>query len=623
VGLSSSLTTVLTALHATQRGLDLVAGNISNADTEGYTRKSLQVVNVSPGTQNSIGVRVAAVQREIDLFVQTQYRTNLSSASYADVQARFASRLDQLYGQPGEINAFDTFVNNFTSSMEALAATPEDPSVRLGVMSDASSLAQHLQSMTTEIQRMRAEAEQALSDGVDRINQLLGNLQTINTAIVGAGAASAPPADMLDDRDRIVTELSNYMDLRVHDHPDHSISLMTPSGMLLFDRTASTLEFDARPVVSANATWTADPATRELGTIMLSAPGGYKVDLVADGTFRSGELAGLVEARDSLLVEAQTQLDEFAHMVATALSSRTVDGVSAVVGLQEGFDLDVNDMLAGNEITLTYTDTGTPQTVRFLRVDDASKLPLSNDVTADPNDTVYGIDFSGGTAAVVAQMALALGGSFTVSDEGGGVIRILDDGGVGTIDIDGLNASVTNTVLTDQGTALPFFVDSGRNSGLYTNSLDGEPQKIGFAGRITVNPDLIADPSRLVIYETGPNTPSGDATRPNELLARLNETVFTYSSDTGIGTTTAPYAGSVASFARQIISFQGAQSANLERLSEGQEIIVNGFKERLDESSKVSVDQELAQLIRLQTAYAANARILSAVDEMMQILMGV
>ncbi len=623
MGLSASLSTVLTALHSTQRGLDVVAGNIANADTAGYTRKSLSVMNITSGLKASIGVRVAGVQREIDLFVQTQYRESLAAVAYSNVRADYSSRLDEMFGRPGEITAFDSYVNAFTGSLETLSTTPEDPTARTGVINEAMSLAQRLQAMSSEIQTMRADAEQGLADGVSRINELLQNLESVNSAVVTGGAGTMPPPDMLDDRDRIITELSTYMDIRVLDHADNSVTVMTQSGFVLFDRTAASLGFDARPVVSANATWSRDPAERELGTITLNPGSPNSVDLIANGAFRSGALAGLINMRDNVLVDAQAQLDEFAHTMALALSNRTVDGVAATVGAQDGFDLDINDMLAGNEITLTYASGGTSQTVRFLRVDDPSKLPLDDSVTADPNDQVFGIDFSGGTGSVVTQIATALGASFTVSDEGGGVIRILDDGAAGTIDIDGLSASVTNTVLTDEGTALPLFVDGGRGNAPYTGSLDGEPQKIGIAGRITVNPDLIADSSKLVVFETGPDTPSGDATRPNDLLARLTDTTFAFSPETGIGGGGAAYTGTVASFARQIISHQGSQAANFDRLAQGHEVVSNGYRQRLEESSKVNVDEEMAHLVRLQNAYAANARVMSVIDEMMQTLLAI
>jgi len=622
MGLTSSLSTVLSGLTVTQRELDLVANNIANADTPGYTRKTLSLANVSSGNQTSIGVRVASVQREIDTYVQAQYRNNVSVGQYADIRQAFSSRLDQMFGTPGDVNALDTIYNGFTSSLELLAASPEDLSARIGVINDAQSLTQRLQAMTDEIQSMREEAEQGLADGVKRVNELLSQLETLNSAVVTSGAGGSAAPDLLDDRDRIIDELSTYMDIRTEVRANGSIAVMTNTGVSLFDHEANQLAFDQHGTLSPGSTWSSDPNERGVGTITLQSAQGYSIDLVADGAFRSGRLAGYLEVRDEIMVTAQAQLDEFASSMALALSNRDVDGTAVSVGAQDGFDIDLADVQEGNTFTLTYTDTGAtePQTFTFVRVDDPTLLPLDDGFTGRADDTVVGIDFSGGWASVASQIGTALGGSFTVSDQGSGVIRVLDDGAVGTIDITDASASVTAQALVDEDLSLLFFIDGG-DGGLYTGSMEGVSQKVGFAGRIVINPDLVADNSRLVVFSTSPETPSGDSTRPNEILDRLTNAQFSFNSEAGIGTSTAPYTGDLTGFMAQIVSYQGSQAASLDRLQQGQQIITDGYQQRLEASSKVNVDQELARLVQLQTAYAANARIISAVQEMINSLL--
>jgi len=92
--------------------------------------------------------------------------------------------------------------------------------------------------------------------------------------------------------------------------------------------------------------------------------------------------------------------------MASALSDQTTDGTAVAVGAQNGFDIDVGSLSNGNKITVNYTDVGTSTsyTMTLVRVDDPTVLPLSNTVTPDPNDTVVGIDFSGGIASVIIQI---------------------------------------------------------------------------------------------------------------------------------------------------------------------------------------------------------------------------
>ena len=162
---------------------------------------------------------------------------------------------------------------------------------------------------------------------------------------------------------------------------------------------------------------------------------------------------------------------------------------AAVSGAQTGLEIDTTGLQAGNPITLQYTETppGAQRTVTIIRVDDASALPLTNDLTADPNDTVLGIDFSGGLAAAAAAIDAALGPAVDVSVPAGNTLRILDDGAAGTTNIDALTASITVTATQDDGFSLPLFVDGGNLPTIYSASLDGGDQKTGFASRIAIN----------------------------------------------------------------------------------------------------------------------------------------
>jgi flagellar hook-associated protein 1 FlgK len=144
---------------------------------------------------------------------------------------------------------------------------------------------------------------------------------------------------------------------------------------------------------------------------------------------------------------------------------------------------------------------------------------------------------------------------------------------------------------------------------------------VGFAGRIAVNAGLLADPSRLVVFQTVPPTASGDPTRPLFLYDRLNFADLDFAPQSGIGTTDSPFSGSLPSFLRQIMSHQGEAAAAAASLQEGQAVVVRSLQQRFNEDSSVNIDEEMAHLLNLQNAYAANARVLGAVKEMLDALL--
>jgi flagellar hook-associated protein 1 FlgK len=130
---------------------------------------------------------------------------------------------------------------------------------------------------------------------------------------------------------------------------------------------------------------------------------------------------------------------------------------------------------------------------------------------------------------------------------------------------------------------------------------------------------LLADPSKLVLYDT--TTQAGDPTRPNFIYDQLTGTGFAFSPNTGLGNAATPYSGKLPDFLQQVLSQQGQAAASASSLAEGQAVVVNALQQRANETSGVNVDQEMANLIALQTAYGANARVMSAIKDMLDTLM--
>jgi flagellar hook-associated protein 1 FlgK len=510
-------------------------------------------------------------------------------------------------------------LGDFTAAAQTLSTSPDSAAARGAVLNAAQALTQLLQSSTAAIQGLRSDAEQGLGDAVQRANQAVQRIAQINRQI--GVSHDAGTAGLLDERDRNIDELSQLMDITVVPGENNQVSVYTGSGIQLAGVTASVLSFDGRSSLDAMSRWDPNPTKRSVGTIVLTGSNGNAVDLIADRSIRSGQIQAYLEMRDHTLVQAQAQLDQIAAGLARSLSDQTVTS-AAVTGTPSGFDLDISGLLAGNSISVNYTDnaTGATRTLTLMRVDDPAALPLSNNVTLDPSDKVVGIDFSGGMASILTQINAALGAtSLTASSPGGNMLRILDDGLANRVDLNSLSANQTVTSLAGGTPELPFFLDSNQPySGAITS---GGPQSTGLAGRIVVNSNLIADPSRLVIYQTSPQTPAGDATRPNFILDRISNTPLSFSPDAGIGSSAAPFSGTLPAYLRQMLSQQGEAADSASRLKDGQAVVFNSLRARFDDVSGVNIDQEMANLLSLQNAYAANARVATTVKEMLDALM--
>ena len=620
MSLTQALSTAIAGLKVNQSGLALVAANVANAATPGYVRKTVNQVTLA-GNNTSISVNISAIQRELDAYVQRQMRAENSGAYYADTRAQMFQQLQDIYGQPGSANTLEAVYNNFTSSLQALSTSPDDPAARSSAISAAQLLTQQLNQTSDRIQALRGDAELGISDAVIKANEAMRQIATLNQKLAASSQTDSATATMLDQRDLYIDQLSQLMDINLVKTGENQISIFTNSGVQLVGTNASQISFDAQGTMTAAAQWSADPSQRGVGTLTLVSPNGNSVDLIQSNSIRSGQIAAYLQMRDHDLVEAQSQIDAIASAMASSLSDKTTAGAAVSSGLQNGFSIDIGGLSAGNAITINYSDslTQTARTITLIRVDDTSALPLSDGATANPNDRVFGIDFSGGIGAVLGQINGAIANTGMVaSGLSGTTIQLLDDGAGNIVDVSSLSTTTTATSLTGGSSELPLFTDGSQ---LYTGAITAiGPQSVGLAGRISVNSALAADPSKLVVYQAG--TAAGDGTRPDFIYRQLTGSALQFSPATGIGTAGAPFTGSITTYLRQVISHQGEAADAANNLKQGQDVVLNSLRQRFNDSSSVNVDQEMANLLTLQNSNAANARVLSTVKDMFDVLMG-
>jgi flagellar hook-associated protein 1 len=622
MGVSGALSASLSGLSVTRAQLDVLATNISNVDTPGYTRKTLSQSAVFGGS-NAIGVRTETLDRQLDALLQKQIRSELGASGYTQTLSAYHDRLNAMMGAPGSASAFDTLISGYTTSLSNLADNPASYTAQQGLLSDAQVLTQTLNAMSGDIQQMRSEAEQGIGDSVRSINEALQRIEQVNTSILAVAGNAAVPADLLDERDRSIDMLAREIDIQVLARDDGSVSIFTNAGVSLFDGQAVQLQFDQAQGLNALSVYSPVASERSVGTVSLSTGAGNSLDLLAGNTIRSGRLAAFVEMRDGALVQAQNQLDEFAHQLALSTSLRP-QASTALDPLVPGFDglqIDLAGIQPGNQVALDVRNTvaGTTQRVTLVHVTDPSSLPLSATLTARADDLVIGVDLSDPVAVAAAFVANGL--ALSASAGTGGGLQIVDDGAAGQADVTGLEARISVTGSQNGIPQFAMFSDGIESSGFYTASQDGQNQKTGFAARIQVSNSVADDPS--VLSRMSANTPSGDATRANFLLEQFTSASFQVDPGTGIGSRNNPLTSTLAGFGREIVNKTGFDAASARRADEGQQIVTNGLLARQSAESGVNIDAEMARLTELQSIYAANAQVMSVAREMMDMLLAI
>jgi flagellar hook-associated protein 1 len=618
MGLSSALASALSGLRANQTALSITSSNVANANTPGYVTESVNQIDVPSGVAGSSAL-ITGVTRELDTFVQRQLRTEIGGGGFADQTANILNQLQSLYGTPGNVGTLETAFNNFTTALQALSTSSTGLSAQTTALGAAQSLAQQLNATSQGIQALRSNTEQDIGTSVNQANTDLNQIAAINTKLQGLSPDDPAAASLLDQRDNAINDLAKLVDVKTITDGSGQVSIFTTTGVQLVGAgLVSKLSFKPVGALTPNSLYNSDPTRSGVGSLTITLPNGASFDAVANKAFSSGKIAADLQLRDQTLVQAQTQVDQLAAKLASSLSDLTTPGTAVTSGAQAGFDLNVANLQPGNTINLTYTDntTGKQQQVSIVRVDDPAALPLPSPPGVSPR--VIGINFSAGLASVVTQLNAALSPNhLQFSNPSGSTLRVLNDV---SPDATVNAASVTTTVssLTSGNPQLPLFTDAGS---LFTGAITGNGSQVtGLAGRIAVNQALLANPANLTIFNNSPPTPAGDTTRPDFIFSQLTAGSFTYPPQTGLGSPTAPFSGTIPGYLQQFLSLQAGQASSATQLQQGQDVVVSTLQQKFDATSKVNIDTELSNLIALQNSYAANAHVISVVQSVLATL---
>jgi flagellar hook-associated protein 1 FlgK len=612
MGLNVSLSNALSGMNATQRGLEVLSRNIANAGSPGYHRQALTLVDRN-GQQSSY-VNSVGVERAFVSALQVQFGQNVSSLGHADLRADYLARVEQALGRPGDVGSIGETYQNFENSLQALVTSPDDYAVRANVISTAQALVETLNRTTDTIQGLRQDSEIQIANHVSDLNRMLSSLEGINGELRDFSTQDTSRSALLDERDRLVSQISELVDARVEYRNDDTVALTTTSGLGLIDNGATVFEFFGVGGINATSQFSQDAAQNGVGSLRAITPSGYAIDVVEQGMVRSGRLGALIEMRDTTLVELQAQIDDIAAGLAQSLSSVSTDA-DVVSGPPDGFSLDLANMQAGNDFTLSYSVGGVEQNVRVVRVDDPANLPM--DTIGANGERVIGLDFSAGIGAVASALDVALGPAITVSNPAGTTIQIVDDGAANTSDISSMASKTTVSANQGAGLALSLFTD--QNSLSFTNSLDGRGQRVGFAGRISINQDVLNNNQLLVQHVSGASL--GDNSRAEMLLSQLEGMSFTSENVTSSTSGSFRLNGSAQDMIAQMLNYQGSEIAAANSTKQTREFSLEAINIRMSEEYGVNIDEEMARLMELQNAYAASARVVSIVQDLLQTLM--
>lgn len=300
-------------MRSAQAQLDIVSRNVSNAGTAGYTRKEAPLETLI-AESNAYGVTTAEARRSVSRSLLQELRSGESIAAQLGVTKDFLAKLELSFGTPGDGSSIATAVGKIGDAFRDLINEPNSGTLQQQVLQRARNFASAANALSETIQSFRSDADSLIASAAGTFNTTVQELAELNRSIAQLRGLGKSTADLEDRRDAQLQALAELVDIRTFERPTGEIVVTLRSGREILDAGVGQLSFNPTPVISPDMELSAG----DLSPLLLDGK-----DITAE--LKSGRLRGLLDIRDTKMVETQEQLDELTARIAQNLALCDLD----------------------------------------------------------------------------------------------------------------------------------------------------------------------------------------------------------------------------------------------------------------------------------------------------------
>ena len=619
------LNTSLTGMLAFQRALQVTSHNISNANTPGYSRQVAEFsARVGSGAGNTYiggGTQITTIKRMYDDLQGEQLRTSTTAFARFDTLNTLSSRIDALLADAD--TGLNSGLQSYFNSLQDVANDPSSVSARQALIGEADGLASRFQTLDRQLGQVDDEVNGRIQLAVNDINGIAQSIANVNDKIALANSAATPPNDLLDERDRLVLQLSELVSVDTTLQDDGTMSVFIGSGQ--------SLVLGAR--ASALAVTGSEFDLTRASVVYQGSAGNLPIDTSAAG----GALGGLLDFRSSILDPARQSLGQTATALASALNEQHAAGMD----LRGNLGGDLFNIAPPTVLPSSY-NSGTPAAT--VSVADLGQLTGAD----------YVLEYDGAAYSLTRPetgQAVPLAGTGTAGDPFVG---------------DGISIVVGGAPAAGDR----MLIRTGQNASGSIRSVISDPQSIAMAaptrssmsqsniGDATISAAAVVDrtdPGLLntaVIEFTGPATytingagafayTAGDPIVVNGSTVTISgapavgdqftiEANYGASGDNSNGLLMADMQSvgildggtiSINENYSQLVSNVGATAHQVQASLDAQGVVKSNAEAAVSATSAVNLDEEAANLIKYQQAYQAVAQVVSVVSTMFDTLL--
>jgi len=405
-------------MMAQQAGLSVTGQNVANANTEGYSRRTVALGSLPGPPVGGGGVEIVGIKRYADVFANLRLIAEQSMLGRSEQQASLLSQVSAVFNDMDDAG-LGSALDQFWSSVRALQTSPGEDAARREVLARGAELATVFNQAAERLLSMKSGVDGVLRSAVDEVNQRCTQLADLNADVLSATVRGQDLSDLYDRRDQLVREIAEYVSV--------SYAVNDKDQMILFMEGGKPLvEGDICCSLRVPAGAAAGMAAVEYVT-----PSGAASDVTT--CFRGGAVGGALEVRDTRIPEFEGALDSLAYDLAGAFNSVHQAGYGLdAVGGRDFFAPLASVAGAARLLSLDAAVDGNPDAVAAAL--DPAMLPGDN-----------------GNAIALAELAdqaLASGGTVTFNEA---YASLVADVGIATRRADREATSVESTIAAIEG----------------------------------------------------------------------------------------------------------------------------------------------------------------------------
>ncbi len=415
-GLTAGLNIGLSGLTAAQNSLDVIGHNIANVNTPGYSRQIAQLGTAGSssfgGLDYGMGVNLQAIQGIRDQLLDLQITVSTAQQSGAQARYQGLQAISSVFAEDGT-SGISSQLNAFFTSLQKVAAQPEDSSLRTNLVGTAQNLISTLQTKYQSLRAAQTSADQQVAALVPTVNTLTAQIAALNKRLAGE-VNPAQDNTTIDQRQDLANQLAKIVGIQTYIDSKGQMNINLDGGAspLVIGGTAYTMS-----AIQNNAA----PATAPFYNNVMVSLGGTPPFTDVTAAITNGQLGAQLDLRDNLIAGYEKQMDELAAGLAYNINVLNSSGYS-MDGVQHNLDFFQN--AAGNTNHLPTGIQVPPDVAPLVAANDYKGMVLALSVNAAivANPSLFAASSTGAvgdTQNAQAMVALQTAGS-TVDSTGAG-----------------------------------------------------------------------------------------------------------------------------------------------------------------------------------------------------------